>query len=134
VSPRTVSAGLHRVEGLIEKPAPAEAPSNLAVIGRYVLPPEIFSILRKTQPGKNGEIQLTDALRELAKRSPMYALEIQDSDMMPGTSWDFSLRPSNSHLRTPLWDRNLATICGIGCGLPENAARHDRAKPSKPAG
>ena len=64
------AAGLHRVEGLIEKPAPAEAPSNLAVIGRYVLPPEIFSILRKTQPGKNGEIQLTDALRELAKRVP----------------------------------------------------------------
>src|SRR5216117_3251332 len=63
VSPRTVSAGLHRVEGLIEKPAPAEAPSNLAVIGRYVLPPEIFSILRKTHAGKNGEIQLTDALR-----------------------------------------------------------------------
>ena len=77
VSPRAMTAGLHRVEGLIEKPAPAEAPSNLAVIGRYVLPPEIFPILRKTQPGKNGEIQLTDALRELAKKSPMYALEVQ---------------------------------------------------------
>ena len=101
VSPRTISAGLHRVEGLIEKPTPAEAPSNLAVIGRYVLPPEIFSILRKTQPGKNGEIQLTDALRELAKKSPMYALEIQGQRYDAGDKLGFSLRPSSSHSRSP---------------------------------
>ena len=70
VSPDRLSDGLYRVRDLVEKPAPADAPSNLAVIGRYVLPPEIFPILRKTKPGKNGEIQLTDALRELAKAVP----------------------------------------------------------------
>ena len=100
VSPRTVSAGLHRVEGLIEKPAPTEAPSNLAVIGRYVLPPEIFPILRKTRPGKNGEIQLTDALRELARKSPMFALEIQGQRYDAGDKLGCSLRPSNSHSKT----------------------------------
>jgi UTP--glucose-1-phosphate uridylyltransferase len=51
---------------LVEKPEPAEAPSTLAVIGRYVLPPEIFDALRTTQPGSGGEIQLTDAMRALA--------------------------------------------------------------------
>ena len=55
-----------RITGLVEKPAPGTAPSNYAVIGRYVLRPEIFDVLEKTKPGKGGEIQLTDALQELA--------------------------------------------------------------------
>jgi len=55
-----------RITGLVEKPAPGTAPSNLAVIGRYVLQPEIFAVLEKTDPGKGGEIQLTDALQTLA--------------------------------------------------------------------
>ncbi len=55
-----------RITGLVEKPAPGQAPSNLAIIGRYVLRPEIFEVLEVTPPGKGGEIQLTDALQELA--------------------------------------------------------------------
>ncbi|TPW75604.1 UTP--glucose-1-phosphate uridylyltransferase GalU [Schumannella soli] len=55
-----------RITGLVEKPPQGEAPSNLAVIGRYVLRPEVFEILEQTPPGKGGEIQLTDALLELA--------------------------------------------------------------------
>ncbi|GAA3371522.1 UTP--glucose-1-phosphate uridylyltransferase GalU [Streptomyces sannanensis] len=55
-----------RITGLVEKPDPSEAPSNLAVIGRYVLDPAVFAILRRTEPGRGGEIQLTDALQELA--------------------------------------------------------------------
>ena len=55
-----------RVTGLVEKPAPGTAPSNYAVIGRYVLKPEVFAVLEHTQPGKGGEIQLTDALMEMA--------------------------------------------------------------------
>lgn len=55
-----------RITGLVEKPDAEVAPSNLAIIGRYVLRPEIFDILERTQPGKGGEIQLTDALEELA--------------------------------------------------------------------
>ncbi|MDT4893419.1 MAG: UTP--glucose-phosphate uridylyltransferase [Pseudonocardiales bacterium] len=56
-----------QIVDLVEKPAPDEAPSTLAVIGRYVLPPEIFAALRTTQPGSGGEIQLTDAMRTLAE-------------------------------------------------------------------
>jgi UTP--glucose-1-phosphate uridylyltransferase len=55
-----------RITGLVEKPAPGTAPSNLAIIGRYVLRPEIFDVLETTEPGKGGEIQLTDALQSLA--------------------------------------------------------------------
>jgi UTP--glucose-1-phosphate uridylyltransferase len=55
-----------RVTGLVEKPAKEDAPSNLAIIGRYVLKPEVFEILERTEPGKGGEIQLTDALQEMA--------------------------------------------------------------------
>jgi UTP--glucose-1-phosphate uridylyltransferase len=55
-----------RITGLVEKPPPGEAPSNYAIIGRYVLRPEIFEVLERTPPGKGGEIQLTDALQELA--------------------------------------------------------------------
>lgn len=55
-----------RVTGLVEKPAVEDAPSNLAIIGRYVLRPEVFGVLEHTEPGKGGEIQLTDALQELA--------------------------------------------------------------------
>jgi UTP--glucose-1-phosphate uridylyltransferase len=57
---------LLRITDLVEKPAPGTAPSNLSVVGRYVLAPEIFGVLRETQPGRAGEIQLTDALRVLA--------------------------------------------------------------------
>ncbi|AWK09522.1 UTP--glucose-1-phosphate uridylyltransferase [Streptomyces spongiicola] len=58
--------GVVRVTGLVEKPDPAEAPSNYAIIGRYVLDPAVFEILRRTEPGRGGEIQLTDALQMLA--------------------------------------------------------------------
>jgi UTP--glucose-1-phosphate uridylyltransferase len=57
-----------RITGLVEKPPPEEAPSNLAIIGRYVLSPEIFEVLRRTPPGRGGEIQLTDALEALTDR------------------------------------------------------------------
>jgi len=58
-----------RITGLVEKPAQGSAPSNLAIIGRYVLRPEIFEILERTDPGKGGEIQLTDALLEMAENN-----------------------------------------------------------------
>jgi UTP--glucose-1-phosphate uridylyltransferase len=64
---------LLRVQNLVEKPRPEDAPSNLAVTGRYVLPPEIFDCLEHTRPGAGGEIQLTDALRQLASEQGLYA-------------------------------------------------------------
>ncbi|MCK8679096.1 UTP--glucose-1-phosphate uridylyltransferase GalU [Streptomyces lichenis] len=62
----TADSDVVRVTGLVEKPDPADAPSNYAVIGRYVLDPAVFGILRETPPGRGGEIQLTDALQRLA--------------------------------------------------------------------
>ncbi len=67
----------HRVTGLVEKPPVDEAPSDLAVIGRYVLVPEIFEILASTPPGRGDEIQLTDALHTLAQQQPVYAYEFE---------------------------------------------------------
>lgn len=63
-----------RVERMVEKPAPQDAPSNLAVIGRYILTPDIFEILRNTPPGKNGELQLTDALQTQAANGKVLAI------------------------------------------------------------
>ena len=62
-----IKEGLFQVTDMVEKPAPEDAPSNLAIIGRYILTPDIFEILRETPPGKNGEVQITDALLQQAK-------------------------------------------------------------------
>jgi UTP--glucose-1-phosphate uridylyltransferase len=72
-----VDKRIYRIEEMVEKPAPEQAPSNLAVIGRYLLPPEIFPILEKTPTGKGGEIQLTDALQTLASNIPLYGYEFR---------------------------------------------------------
>jgi UTP--glucose-1-phosphate uridylyltransferase len=64
---------LKKIRDLVEKPSAAEAPSNLGVTGRYVLPPEVFDCLERTKPGQGGEIQLTDGLRLLAKETGLYA-------------------------------------------------------------
>lgn len=101
VTPKRLARGLHRVEGLVEKPAPADAPSNLAVIGRYILPPDIFPILRKTAPGKNGEIQLTDALKELAKKTPMFALEVEGQRHDAGDKLGFLIATVEFALKSP---------------------------------
>lgn len=64
--------GVYRIDTLVEKPAADSAPSDLAIIGRYILTPDIFGILEKSKPGKGGEIQLTDAIAKLLKRRPVY--------------------------------------------------------------
>jgi len=69
------NSSLHKVIGLVEKPSQEEAPSNLAIMGRYIITPEIFRILENQQPGKNGEIQLTDALNTLGAMQDIYAFE-----------------------------------------------------------
>lgn len=63
---------VYKISDMVEKPDKEKAPSNLAIIGRYILPAEIFKYLEKVEPGKNGEIQLTDAMRDYAKNKPMY--------------------------------------------------------------
>lgn len=68
---------LHKVIDMVEKPAARNAPSNLAILGRYIITPEIFDILQHQKPGKGGEIQLTDALKTLCASQGMYAYEFE---------------------------------------------------------
>jgi len=77
IDAKEIEEGIYLVKDLVEKPAPHEAPSNLAIIGRYILTPEIFGELERTRPGKGGEIQLTDGLRLLMERQPIYAYEVK---------------------------------------------------------
>ncbi len=76
---------VYRVNGLIEKPSEDESPSNLAIIGRYILTPDIFEILKKTQPDKFGEIQITDALSQQAKNGRVIAIKTQGKRFDCGT-------------------------------------------------
>lgn len=79
---------LYRVDKMVEKPAAEDAPSNLAVIGRYILTPDIFEIIRETPPGKNGEVQITDALMTQAKKGCVLAYKFKgqrfDCGSVPG--------------------------------------------------
>ena len=68
---------LYVVSDMVEKPAPEDAPSNLAIIGRYLLTPDIFEILRRTPPGKNGELQITDALKTQAQEGMVLAYKFR---------------------------------------------------------
>lgn len=70
-----LSERVYSVRTLVEKPSKEEAPSNVAILGRYIITPAIFEILENTEPGKGGEIQLTDALKELAIKENMYAYD-----------------------------------------------------------
>ncbi|MBK5306050.1 MAG: UTP--glucose-1-phosphate uridylyltransferase GalU [Frankiaceae bacterium] len=78
-----------RITGLIEKPAVDEAPSNLAVIGRYVLSPTVFAVLRATPPGRGGEIQLTDALQELISMEPVHGVVFRGRRYDTGDRLDY---------------------------------------------
>ncbi|MDA8080992.1 MAG: UTP--glucose-1-phosphate uridylyltransferase GalU [Actinomycetota bacterium] len=85
----TENAEIVRVTGIVEKPDPDEAPSNFAVIGRYIFTPEIFDCLDKTKPGRNGEIQLTDAISLLLKQQPIFGYVVKDGRFDVGTKIDY---------------------------------------------
>jgi UTP--glucose-1-phosphate uridylyltransferase len=72
-----VSDGVFKIKDMVEKPAFADAPSDLAIIGRYILTPDIFEEIEKTAPGAIGEIQITDAMRSLLKKRPFYAVRFE---------------------------------------------------------
>ena len=82
IDPIPIDGTVSRVVGMVEKPSPGEAPSNLAIVGRYVLPPAVFSALEKVTPGALGEIQLTDALAMLLSTQEAYAYRF------PGVHFD----------------------------------------------
>ncbi len=77
ISGEEISPGIYQVSDMVEKPKPEDAPTNMAVIGRYILTPEIFEYLRNTPPGRNGEVQITDALRTLAQDRQVLAVKFK---------------------------------------------------------
>jgi len=83
------SDGVYKVKDLVEKPSPEDAPSDLAVIGRYVFEPQIFDYLERVEPGKNGEIQLTDAMRMLCKERKLYGLRLSGRRFDIGSKVDW---------------------------------------------
>ena len=72
-----VEPGVFKIKDMVEKPAYAEAPSDLAIIGRYIFTPDIFGAIERTTPGSGGEIQITDAMRILLKERPFYAVKLE---------------------------------------------------------
>ena len=88
ISGEAMGDRLYRVDKMVEKPAPEDAPSNLAVIGRYILTPDIFDIVRETPPGRNGEVQITDALQTQANKGCVLAYKFEghrfDCGSVPG--------------------------------------------------
>lgn len=89
ISGQGLEPGLYSIKDMVEKPAPEVAPSQLAIIGRYVLRPEIFSSLEQVPPGKGGEIQLTDGLVHLARKRKVYGCEFQGKRYDVGDKFGF---------------------------------------------
>ncbi|MET3696875.1 UDP-glucose pyrophosphorylase [Bacillus oleivorans] len=89
VNPYHFEDGLSLIQDVVEKPHQKEAPSNLAILGRYILSPKIFDLLEKQEAGKDGEVQLTDAIRSLIDLEPVYGLEIQDKVLDTGNKLGF---------------------------------------------
>jgi UTP--glucose-1-phosphate uridylyltransferase len=92
---------LYRVRDLVEKPTVERAPSELAVIGRYVLAPSVFAKLAETKPGKGGEIQLTDGLRALLADEPIYAVEVEGDRYDAGDKLGFLKATVSFALKRP---------------------------------
>lgn len=88
---REIGPGVHEVFGMVEKPTPENAPSNLAIIGRYLLPPSIFPALAATTPGAGGEIQLTDAIRSLIGKERVIGYEFEGVRYDAGTKLGFQM-------------------------------------------
>ncbi len=77
ISGKEIEEGLYKIDDMVEKPEPEDAPSNLAIIGRYILTPDIFDIIKNTEAGKGGEIQITDALLTQAKEGMVLAYKFK---------------------------------------------------------
>ena len=111
VRTKPIKENLWQALDLIEKPAVEEAPSRLAVLGRYIIQPEIFAILENTEPGRGGEIQLTDALRRLATQQPMYAYHFEGRRYDTGDKLGFLEATVEYALKRPeLRDQFLAYL------------------------
>jgi UTP--glucose-1-phosphate uridylyltransferase len=104
---------LYRIEDLVEKPLPSVAPSNLAVMGRYVLMPEIFPALESTSPGWGGEIQLTDGLKSLLKKQDIYGYRIEGKYYDTGTIRGWLQTTVELALEHPEYGPELRSSCSL---------------------
>lgn len=109
------------IRDLVEKPAPGTAPSDLAVIGRYVLPGSIFAVLRDTPPGRGGEIQLTDALRTLAAQQPIVGIVLDEPRHDAGEKLGFLTATLAFAARRP--DLGPDLVAWLHANLDDLAAR-----------
>ncbi|PWT82771.1 MAG: UTP--glucose-1-phosphate uridylyltransferase [Acidobacteria bacterium] len=96
-----VEDGVYKVKDMVEKPPFAEAPSDLAIIGRYVLTPDVFAEIRQTRPGAVGEIQITDAMRSLLKKRPFYAVRFKGTRHDAGDKLGFLIATVEFALKRP---------------------------------
>ena len=96
-----VEEGVFKIKDMVEKPTFAEAPSDLAIIGRYVLTPDIFEEIKQTQPGAVGEIQITDAMRALLKKRPFYAVRFKGTRHDAGDKLGFLIATVEFALKRP---------------------------------
>jgi UTP--glucose-1-phosphate uridylyltransferase len=101
IDPEPIREGIFRVRDLVEKPPAGEAPSNLAIVGRYILTPDVFPALARTGEGAGGEIQLTDGLRGLLAERPIYACELQGVRYDAGSMLGFLEAGIHFGLRRP---------------------------------
>src|SRR5690606_39810070 len=93
--------GIYRIKDLVEKPTREEPPSDLGIIGRYVLTPDIFDVLANVREDRTGEIQLTNGLRELLKQRPLYACEVRGTRHDTGNKLGFLQATVYFALRRP---------------------------------
>jgi UTP--glucose-1-phosphate uridylyltransferase len=108
-----------KVHDLVEKPKREDAPSNLAIIGRYVLTPDIFPALAATKSDRTGEIQLTNGLRELLKKRPIYACEVQGVRHDTGNKLGFLKAVVYFALKRPdLADRFVTYLASLNLPTP----------------
>lgn len=109
ISGEMIKGDLFRVDDMVEKPEKGTAPSNLAIIGRYILTPDIFDILEKTEPGKNGEIQITDALLTQAKNGCVLAYKFKGHRFDCGSVEGFIEATNHCYQNIYLKNGNLDT-------------------------
>ncbi len=86
---------------MVEKPKFEDAPSDLAIIGRYILTPDIFDEIERTKPGAGGEIQITDAMRKLLQKRPFYAMRLEGTRHDAGDKLDFLVATVEFALKRP---------------------------------
>ncbi|MFV1950925.1 MAG: UTP--glucose-1-phosphate uridylyltransferase GalU [Nitrospinota bacterium] len=98
---KKVADSVYQISNLVEKPLPDKAPSNLAIIGRYILTPEIFDILEKTKPGRGGEIQLTDGLNDMLRHQAIYGYKFEGKRYDAGNKLGFLKATVEFALRRP---------------------------------